>query len=700
MDVNSLFDTLRRRKRVFFAIFAGFLSTVVLVTLLVPKSYTATTKLIAGAGASGASGMSRGEDTGLPLLNALLAASGVQSPETYVELIQQDPIVSSVIKNLNLKISSDKLINKYVAVKPITNTSIIELSATWGDPQTAAKIANEFANVFIDRERDLIAGQAVSAIDFLTKEMPVAQEQMQAADKALAEFQVAHPSVYVNTTENGTGTDNGVMALQVKYAQTKVEVEQARAQLKNVTAQMQSLSPTINGSSDVAKNPVVTQLNTELAQVEVQLQDALHQYTPQHPTVLALQEQKAQLEREIHDQPATVVSANAIVPNPLYQQLAQQEAALHSQIAGDQGQLQMFDAELGRANNALNSLPTLTMQLASLERKAKMEEDVYTALQQKYSEAVVAKTTALSDVAVTQPALPGTASVKPSMLINLVLGIVLGLTLAISGVFLIDILDNTLKDEQDVQRALPLPLLTSVPNLVADAPKKLPWLRALTVEAFLQLVTALRYSQDEPLRTLAITSPNQGDGKSTVAMSTAIAMAEMEPKVLLIDADLRRPTLHEKFGLMESPGLSDCIVGAANLGDVIQPTKYDGLHLMSSGARVPNPIKLMHSASFDALITRLLKEYRAIVFDTPALLPVSDAAVLGAKVDGTVLVLAAGLTDMPSTKKALQRLSSVQGLNTLGIVLNRSTPSNGYTAYYLSTDNPTLPIEDGAVSQS
>jgi len=695
IDISSIVGTILRRRRALLAIFVGFLSLVILWTLLTPKSYTATTKLIAGGGGPGAS---RGGDTALPLLNALLAASTAQSPETYVALIQQDPVVGQVIRNLNLKTSVDQLSNQ-ISVKPVTNTSIIELSATWRDPDTAAQIANEFANVFITRERDLIAGQAGSAIDFLTKELPSAEARMRDEDKKLADFQAAHPSVYVSLTDTNGVSSSAVSAAQQRYAQAKVDAEQAQAQLASVTVQMSSLSQTINGSQNVAENPVVGQLQTQLAQVDVQLEAARKQYTDQHPTVLALMEQKTQLEREIRNQPGTIVSGNNIIPNPLYQQLNQQAAALRSQIAGDQGQIKTLDAQLGRMNGPQGSLPTLTMEVANLQRKAKMAEDVYSALQQKYNEAIVAKTTALSDVSITQPASAGTASIKPNWRLNLLLGMVLGLGLAVSGVFIIEFFDNTFKDEQDVQRALPLPVLTSVPQLNATSPNKLPWLRALTVESFLQLVTALRYSSDKPLRTLVITSPNQGDGKSTIAMSTAIAMAEVEPKIILIDADLRRPTLHDKLGLAAEPGLTDYLVGQVSLRDAIQPTKYDGLYVMSSGAHVPNPVKLIHSARLDELITELLKEYRVVIFDTPALLPVYDAAVLSSKVDGTVLVLAAGMTDMPSTKKAIQRLSAVQGVNMLGIVLNRTTPTNGYAAYYLSTDSPTrLPHENGVVS--
>jgi succinoglycan biosynthesis transport protein ExoP len=696
-DIASIIATLLRRKRIFFAILIGFVSLVVLWTAVVPKQYTATTKLIAGASGSQPQGQG---DTNLPLLNALLAAGSVMTAETYVDLIQQMPVAEQVSQNLRLGMRGKDLLN-YISVKPVTNTSIIELSATWPDRATAVNIANEFASVFVNRERELIAGQAGAAIDFLTKQLPLAEQQMRQADAQLAKFEAAHPDVYVSLTDTNDTASGAVDAAQQRYAQVEVDLRQAQAQLQSVLAQMRVVSPTVNGSSNIAQNPVLGQLQSQLAQVEVQLDTARQQYTEKYPAVQALEEQKAQLEREIRSQPQTIVQANNVVPNPVYQQLAQQAAGLRAQIAGDKGQLMTLSAVLGGSRAGTNSLPGLTMQLANLRRNAKMAEDVYNALQQKYSEALVARTTALSDVSITQPATASEVSIKPNWKINLILGVVLGLVLAVSGVFVVEFFDNTFKDDQDVQRALPLPLLTTVPQLDGASPRRLPWLRALTVEAFLQLVTALRYSSDKPLHTLAITSPNQGDGKTTVAMNTAIAMAEMEPKVLLVDADLRRPKLHERLGLAAGPGLSDLLVGEARPEEAVQPTKYDGLYFLSSGTPTPNPVKLIHSEKLRELLENLLAEYRAIVFDTPALLPVYDAAVLAAKVDGAVLVVSANATDMPSTKKALQRLSAVQGVNMLGVVLNRATPTNGYATYYLNTDSPAaLPHEDGVAPQS
>jgi len=683
-DLSSLLGPLLRRWRLFVAVFLIFVGLVLLFTLLAHRTYTTSVKMIAGNSNPGVADRSGG-DTAYPLLNAILFSQGVQTSETYAELLQESPVVNQVIDDLHLNIDASSLLSRHVDIKPVTNTAVLSLDVTWSDPNTSAKIANDFANVFVNRERELIAQQAGSALDFLGKQIPQAESKMHEADNALARFQSAHPNVYINTAPNNT-IDTAISSAQQKFAQVQVDAGQAQAQLANINGQLANMSPTVNGSSNVNQNPVVAQLQTQLAQVNVQLDAARKQYTEQHPTVIGLEQQKTQLEKEISSQPATIVAGNSYVPNPVYQQLTQQAATLRAQIASDQAQMATLTGLMSSNSASGQNLPRETIELADLQRKAKLAEDVYNALLQKQGDATVARTTALSDVAITQPASAAAADVKPKLILNLMFGLGLGLILAISAVYIVDFFDNTFKNEQDVQRILPLPLLTTVPELTTRSTRGLPWLRALTIESFLQLVTALRYSSDKPLRTLAISSPNQGDGKSTVALSTAIAMAEMEPGVVLIDADMRRPSLGKRLNLESAQGLSDVLVGAARLEEVIQKTKYDGLSFLSSGTKVPNPMKLLQSASFDTLVKRLLEQYRAIVFDTPALLPVYDAALVAAKVDGTVLVVSANVTDTASTKKALQRLGTLPEVNILGVVLNRVAQTNGYKNYYLNGD--------------
>jgi capsular exopolysaccharide synthesis family protein len=688
-EFQRLSGALRRRWKLFVYIFAAFFLAALAYAVAWPKSYVATTSLITGNSSANYNGI----NTDLPVLNALVAASGVQSVETYATMIQGQDVATKVIKNLNLKgVDAYKLLKYDIFVAPVTNTQIVQLSATWKDAATSAAIANEFGKVLIEKQRELIAGQSQSAMDYLSQEIPKAEADKNRADSALAVFQTKHTIADMTAqTQSAVGnfTDNAT-----RVAQLQVDMAQATAALSNVLSQEAAGSKTATGGSTIAENPVVTQLKQQLAQVSVELEAARKQYTDQHPTVIALQQQKDLLQQEIAKTPGTYTASKTVVPDAVFLQNQQQAASLRQQIAGDQSQIATLQHQHQVFGAQVASLPQTARQLADLQRNAQLAEGVYDSLRQHYNDALVAKTMALSNVSFLLAARKEWVKTTPNVVLTIVLGFVLGLILAVAGVFIVDFFDNSLKDEDDVRRALPWPVLAQVPQLDAASKRgqaKLPMLRALTIEAYLQLVTSLRFASDKPLRTIAVTSPSQGDGKSTVALSTAIAMAEMRPRVLIIDADLRHPTLHEKLGVDGGPGLADVLVGESRVEDVIQTTRFGGLDFLPAGSQAPNPIKLIQSSHFDGLVEALLAKYQTIIFDTPALLPMVDAAALAQKTDGTVMVVAAGKTDQRSAQRALQRLSVVEGATVVGVVINRSTPNSRDSAYVLQSGSQ-LPL--------
>ncbi|HEY5094477.1 MAG TPA: polysaccharide biosynthesis tyrosine autokinase [Candidatus Eremiobacteraceae bacterium] len=684
-DFEKIFTTLVRRRRTFFAIFGVFFIVCLIYAFLWPKTYMTQVELITGNSATNLSGT----NSDLPVLNALLAASGVQSVETYATLIQDKSVAAKVIKNLSLKhISPYDLLKYHIVVQPVTNTQIVTLQATWSTKETSAAIANEFGKVLIEKQRGLIAGQSVSEMQYLQTQIPSAQVTMNKANTALADFENEHSIADISAQTQATVGQFTDTATRI--AQVQVDQQQAQAALGNVVGQIDSASRTTVGATSVQQNPVVTQLQQQLEQVKVQLAYARKQYTEAHPTVIALEQQEQQLQKELSAQPPTYVQGNTIVPNPVSQSLEQQGAALRTQIASDAQQLTALEVQQRQNQARVGQLPNTTQKLANLQRDAGLANSVYATLRQHYDDALVAKTLALSNVTVSEPANPAFAQVKPSWVLVLAIGLILGLLLGLSGVFVIDFFDNTLKDENDVLRSLPAPLLTNIPNLEAidrKAQARLPQLRALTIEAYLQLVTAIRFSSDKPLRTIAITSPAQGDGKTTVALSTAIAMAEMGPRVLLIDADMRRPALHDRLGVANDRGLTNVVIGDATPHDVIVATRYANLDMMPAGAQAPNPVKLIQSARFDEIIAGLLDTYQTIIFDTSALMPVIDAAALAAKTDGVVLVVSAGHTDSGTAQRAVQRLQFATTANLLGIVMNRATSTRNDVVYAFQTSN-------------
>ena len=681
-QLHGILRTLQRRIRPMIAIFLGFIALVIVFSLLVPKSYTTEIKVIAGNSSAVPSGNNDSANSELPVLNALLAASGVQSAETYVELFQETPVAQQVSQNLGLGMSPHDLL-RHVSVKPITNTSIIDLSVTWSNPKTAALVANEFGNVVVDRQRQLVASQAQQAIDFLKTQLPSAQRTMHDAQMKLANFEASH-----HITDISAQTQSDITALATldgNIGKTQADEQQAKAQLASVQAQLGHTPPTITGGTTVATNPVLQNLETQLSQVQVQLKTAEQQYTDQHPTVVALKQQVAQIQDEIARQQATVTASTNTVPNPLYQQLQQQQAQYQAQVASDSAAATALRRQRDDMNPELQRLPAQAAVLADLQRNAQSAQDVYTALQQKFNNANIARDTALSDVTVTQPASPNAARVTPNLALNLLLGILLGLTLAIVGAFIIDYLDGSIKDEREVEEELALPALAQIPLVrMRNGVAALPWVRTLTIESFLQLVTSIKYASDSKLETLVVTSPSQGDGKSTVSVNVALAMAELEPRVLLVDGDLRRASIHTKLHMKNDRGLSDVLVGRARLNEVVQKTKYPGLDILTSGTPTPNPIKLLESQRMDDMLRDASEHYRCIIVDTAALSVNLDAAVVSRKADGTIVVLSSGQTDLREAKLALRRLQQVGVKNILGFVLNRVVPRRSdYGAYEL-----------------
>ena len=308
------------------------------------------------------------------------------------------------------------------------------------------------------------------------------------------------------------------------------------------------------------------------------------------------------------------------------------------------------------------------------------------------NDAMVSRTTGISDVTITQPASAALAKKSPHLSMNLIVATIVGVLLGLGIVFLVDWFDGRIRDERDVENELQLPVLASIPQLPSgDGAAAIPAsVRNATLESYFQLVLAMRYSSDHPLRSVTVTSPLKGDGKSTVAMNVASAFGEIavssierEARVLIIDADMRRPSLHKKFEVSNDVGLSDLLIGRASLAQCVKRTDRPGVDVLTSGTHSPNPIKLLQSNRFDALLREARSRYETVIVDAPALVPVFDAAVVAAKTDGTVMILSAGHTDVRSTRKALARLEAVGVNDLIGTVVNRSTTHvDDYSDYF------------------
>jgi polysaccharide biosynthesis transport protein len=679
--MNEVAAVARRRWKIFAIAMGSMLALLLLFTITTKKTYTTEAGIIVGMAKQPM--QTPDSATNLPILNALMVVSGVQSGETYAELLTESPVARSVIDSLNLNVTPRELLN-HIKAEPINNTSMIRISATWSSPQMSAQIANGFANSFVDRERSLVTSQADSALQFLTKEMPDAARRQRTAEAAMTQFEKRHHAADIGA--QATATLASLSSIEGRIGQLMLDRRQQNAQLKADDAQMASMQATTAGSESQAPNPVVQQLRTQLADVETQLGAARRTYTERYPLVVSLESQHSRLLQEIAQQPATIVAGTSTVPNPIYQQLAQAEANYRTQLAADDAGLTELGVQRKQLLAETKSLPDDTLRFSALQRDAKQAEAVYDALQQRMSDALVAKSTAIGDVTITQQASADDAVAKPSRGMTFAIGLIVSLILAGSLVALLEWLDRRPRGEEELRASFGRHILGYIPDLSWSDQQSRPTLEAMAFESLLQIVRTLQCSNGRGARSIAFTSPGAGDGKSTVAVNMGRTLAEFDGPVLLIDGDLRRPSLHKLVHVENELGLADLLAGKAKFSESVKATSTPNLDVITSGIPVASPAHLLQTSDFKAVLKEAEERgYRVVIVELPAVLPVVDAALLADKVDGTVLVVSADTTGSQSTREVISYVKSIGIDNLLGLIVNRvRRESPGENGYYLT----------------
>ncbi len=351
------------------------------------------------------------------------------------------------------------------------------------------------------------------------------------------------------------------------------------------------------------------------------------------------------------------------------------------------------DLTVGELSSKLNTtavkdtqLVTVSVRDQSPERAARLANDVARTFVESESADAITRAGATRIV---EPASVPASPISPNARLNLALAIALGLVLAGGLALLIEHMDDTVKSSEDVRFAAGLPTLGEVGRLPHDKdriPLSSRGLPMAEAETFAILRTNVQFSSiAHPARVILVSSASSGDGKSTTAANFALASAEAGKVVALVDADLRRPTLHRAFNLDNGSGLTSLLLQSAALdADALKPTSHPNLFVVPSGPLPPNPAELLGWSGFDAVIEQMKAKVDLVVIDSPPLLAVADARILAAKADATILVVAQGSTRGGALRAAHEALARANA-NVLGVVINkvkRGRGGYGYSYYY------------------
>ena len=353
---------------------------------------------------------------------------------------------------------------------------------------------------------------------------------------------------------------------------------------------------------------------------------------------------------------------------------------LEVKINDAQEKVQKLKTELDDANSA-RQIQELETKIDALENKISNWQNTYAQMLLSMEGSDFNALTIVEDASVpTEP-------FSPNIKLNVLTAAAIGLFLAIGGIILIEYLDDTTKSSQDIDKLVHLPTLATIAQIASngDESKLVAANNPMDpiVEAYRVLRTNLQFSSlDKPAKTIMITSPNPGEGKSLTLANLAVTIAQSGKKVIIFDTDLRKPSQNKIFDLPNHNGLSEIILATdSKASDYLQSTGIENLWLLNSGVLPPNPSELLGSERFKQIVDELSAYADLLLFDSPPVLPVSDAIILSTRTDGVIIICEADNTRKNELKRTAQELQRVHA-NLLGVVLNRVSVNSKHYYYY------------------
>ncbi|MEP0919370.1 polysaccharide biosynthesis tyrosine autokinase [Leptolyngbya sp. DQ-M1] len=687
-DLQSHWLVLKRRWLVTVGVFAATVGLVGLATTMQRPSYEANGRVLVQTNRT-TSLTGVGEKIGT--LEPLRREGNPL--DTQAVVVMSYPNLQRVIDTLQLKNGKGRSMTpeelaRRLKVEPVPTTDILNVKYNDDDPEMAANVVNLIMKAYIDSNLKTNQEEATKAGGFIENQLPAAQEELNKASEALRNFR----------TRNGIVDLERESAANIASAATlQDQLSQARAQLADVARQEQAVVNQLGLSLDQAINLAslsqsagVQEVLSQLQQVETRLVTEQSRFKGTTPQIQTLQQQRDDLNALLQSRVVEAVGANvSVAPGGLQvgdikRNLAQSLAQLQSQRLGLDSRISMISGLLTNYRSRALETPALIKQEGDLVRQQEIALTAYQNLNARKQEIEVAKNQQVGNARILQNALVPTQPAGQMRLLLLASGAIVGLLLGIAAAFLIDAIDRSLKTVKDAEAQYGYTLLGLVPRFeTSDTPTIIspsgddisPRVIAMTSprsmihEAYQMLQANLKFmSLDRKVKTIVVSSAVPREGKSEVTANLAATMAQSGRKVLLVDADMRNPTQHHLWGLVNSVGLSNVVVDQSELRQAVKPITSN-LSVLTAGVMPPNPLAILDSEAMTTFLETVAKDYDYVLFDTPPLAGTADAAVLGKMADGVLIAVRPGVADSASVAAAKSLLDRSEP-NILGLVAN------------------------------
>jgi len=702
IDLDRIFSAIQRRWMLLALICITVLTTSVLLYFITPKKYRSTTTL-----------QIERKETASIAVEDLFRIEGANQEyyQTQYNLLQRRGLAEKVVQHLDL--GQDPVFNPARAswfgesdgsptpvddaaflgslarrllgnleVRPVRGTYLVEVSYVAPVPELAAKIANGVADAFIDwgvEKRNQSVGRASS---FLSSQIEALKQEVGDKEAQLQAYSRRTDIVALDPQSN--------VILQSLEALNRDYTEALSERIEKESRYRELSSTSSDSIADTLAGGLIAQLRSDQARLERDYANKLATYKPDWPM---MQELKAQIDKGNQNLQAVIgetVSKARETARTEYQTVLRREQSLA--------------AELNRKKQEAMELNSAAVEYNNLRVEVSTRRGLLDELLRRQSETMVASRlegTGSSNVIVVDRALVPGGPYRPSLRLNFALGLVLGLTLGVGGVFLAEYLDRTtIKESEEVERNLELAVLGKIPDVSERSGygsyhreklgvplELLPRFRPnhFVSESYRSLWTALMLSRADGLKTVVVTSPGPDDGKTATVCNLAVVVAQFGRNVLVVDADLRKPRQHEIFKVSNKKGLVSYLTNLSDFGSIVHRSKIPNLYVIPSGPPSPNPAELLSSNRMREFLNLATShKFDLVLFDSPPVLPVADPTLLGSMCDGVVLCLRAGVVDRSDAVSCRDRLH-LAGVKILGAVLNafriRQRYGGGYRLY-------------------
>jgi succinoglycan biosynthesis transport protein ExoP len=634
--------------------------------------------------------------------------------DTEVRILQSDLLALQVIRQLNLdkrpefgghpdqklpNLVADPLQNDSsrtsallggfrggLRVALIPNTRIIEIHYSSTDPQLAANAVNTLAATYVEQNFKTKFESTMQASDWLSKQLVDLQMKVETSQEKLVRYQKEHEILGIDEKQNITTEKLDELNKEMTTA------EFDRMQKEAIYRQTQSNDPEVVAAAITAGSPgsgngssLLDKLREQQANLRIQIADLSTQLGPAYPKVAQLNSQLKEIDRQLQSETNKAVDHL----RGEYQAALQRETMLRAS----------FDKQKQEANKLNES----AIEYSLLKRDVESNRTLYEGLLEKLKEAGVTAGLRSNNFRIINAARVPTAPSEPNIPRNLAFALVLGTISGVGLAFLLENMDNTVRTPEQAQAVSALPSLGMIPlgskstsrgpagaRLALTSSKEAVEMvtqvrpQSQMAESYRALRTSLLLSNlGAPPKVVLVTSARPQEGKTTTSINTAIVLAQKGTRVLLIDADLRRPSVHKTLGMGPRSGLSNVLTGSATLQQVITAsTVLPNLFILPAGSPPPNPAELLASSHMRDLLVELREQYDHIVIDTPPTLSVTDAVVLSPRADATILVIRSGQTTKPALRRSRDILMQVNA-HVAGVLLNAvDLTSPDYYYYY------------------